>query len=719
MYLFELFSFVPLFAFTVLAARNIKPDEYRAPLTGRLAISSGLVFLAALLQIYEYHCVHPSGPYHLNGLILSSLSTLYFTAFLVLEDAVYLRRIRESFYQEEYRRRLQKTAVILLCLFLTIAALLAESLLFQTSYVTLHSLRLTLFLFSLLYLGLHLYGLTELFSFRRGTIRRNYYLLTGTITIHTLLVLPLLFSDGLTAPLLFSLFIGANILYMCRIYGAFFSDTYTEMHGKILQQEQQFSQQNGLIRQIINSPEEEDLDLLHDTVEEAVDQSRNWLVNPDYGITGITIYTRKGNLLKLESTKLILGFCAPLVRNMSLKNMSRRQVNEAIFRQSFNLEEIENQEQQDITDPASQILKTLLTEREPFMLDPLPSHLKGLHRMVAFTPVFDKKNLLALLAVFKDNFDKIYPTEERELKTLADNLGVILMIRRGKAQIREQNRLQGEMEIAQRLQSAIVPREIPLPGYETAASMTPATEVGGDIYDYKSLGGDHYLAIGDVSGHGLPAGITAALQMAAFHGVLEGTEIGSLSKEGPPGDKDSSLARIYDAVNRVLCTINRDRIGSDKFMTLNYLREKNGTFLHAGAHEIGLIYRSAADTVEEHQQMANGTGFMGISEYLVSSQSLGRFSLNPGDILLLYSDGLIEAANSQGELFGIDRLKEVLRRKSTSPAGDILREIQETLRHFLHPAGTSKEMPIMSDDITLVILKKNPTQGKKSGLSPV
>ncbi len=707
MYLLHLFSFIPLLALTSLAGIHLQNDSMRNPQICRLALSSGILLLAGLVQTLDYLLIRPDGPYLLNSAVLGSLSILYFAAFLLLEDAVYFRRIRESFYQGQYRKRLRRAGLFLAVLLVIVLSLTLFSLQDLTGEKTLPlpleaagTVRFLLLAFTLTYIGLHLYSLTELFSFRRGTIRRNYYLFPTTLSLHLLLALPILLTDGLNRPLLFPLFLLANILYMVRVYGYFFADTITELRGIIIHLKQRAVTQNNLIRRLINAPEQEDLELLRSTVEEAVDRSRSLLVNPDYGITGVTVYTRKGPLLKLENRRLILGFCSPITRNRSLKNMSRRQVNETIFRQSFPLDEISGTPSADLTDPASQILKSLLTEKEAFILQPLPPYLRGIHRMVAFYPVFDDDHLLALLVIFKDNFDKIYPAEERELKVLSNNLTVISMIRRGKAEIRERNRLQGEMEIAQGLQESIVPKKLPIPGYDTAASMTPASEVGGDIYDYKNLSRGHYLAIGDVSGHGLPAGITAALQMAAFHGVLEGTEI------------SGSLDSIYDAVNRVLCTLNRDRIGSDKFMTMNYLREENGRFLHAGAHEIGLIYRAETGSVEERPQMATETGFMGISEYLVSSQSLDSFQLFPGDILLLYSDGIIEAANLQNEQFGMERLKTVLREKAPQASEVIIRSIRRELDLFRQAssprANLSAEAPNL-DDITLVIIKKLPS----------
>ena len=117
-------------------------------------------------------------------------------------------------------------------------------------------------------------------------------------------------------------------------------------------------------------------------------------------------------------------------------------------------------------------------------------------------------------------------------------------------------------------------------GYHIAHTSIAATEVGGDNYDFRATKNGNWISIGDVSGHGLEAGILALIAQSAFNYgafMLEQEE-----RDNPQGD-------MYDFVNKTLVLLSTFRAGSYSFMTQNYFFEKNGTFYCAGAQEVGIL----------------------------------------------------------------------------------------------------------------------------------
>jgi sigma-B regulation protein RsbU (phosphoserine phosphatase) len=303
-----------------------------------------------------------------------------------------------------------------------------------------------------------------------------------------------------------------------------------------------------------------------------------------------------------------------------------------------------------------------------------------------------------VITVFKDSFDKLYPAERDVLLELAENLATIFALISGKEIQRERNRLQGEMNIAKDLQTAILPKNITMEGYDVGSFMETASEVGGDVFDFLPTPYGNYFGIGDVSGHGLPAGMMAVISIAALHGAIDASKV--LGKPLP-------LDQVFDSVNRVLCTLNRDRIGSDKFMTQNYFHEKNGKIQGIGSHLVTVVYRKDKDAFEELPGLSGQAGYMGLSEYSVSAQSLVEFSMKSGDILVLYSDGVSEAKNGNGTMFALDGIKQGLMENITKTPDEIIRGLLDNLRRHSATGDLKKHGGFFTDDISLVVIRKS------------
>jgi phosphoserine phosphatase RsbU/P len=243
----------------------------------------------------------------------------------------------------------------------------------------------------------------------------------------------------------------------------------------------------------------------------------------------------------------------------------------------------------------------------------------------------------------------------------------------------QQERLERELQLAMEIQQRFQPTAPPVvPGYEFQGISFPCYEIGGDYYDFiQRDDGRLVIALGDVSGKGT----AAALLMSSLHAAIH----------AQTGSHDT-LVQTISAVNRYLA----ENIPPNRFVTLFYaeLDPESGalSFLNAG-HNPPLIVH-AAGTVE---QLASGGLPLGIKAD--ADYREGRTHLQLGDVLVIYSDGVTEAASPNGEEFGPTRLYEVVSRNVDASAAGIRDRIESALTKFSQ--GTQA-----ADDITLVIVKR-------------
>jgi len=253
----------------------------------------------------------------------------------------------------------------------------------------------------------------------------------------------------------------------------------------------------------------------------------------------------------------------------------------------------------------------------------------------------------------------------------------------------QQERLKRELQLAMEIQQRFQPTTSPqVAGYEFQGISFPCYEIGGDYYDFiPRADGRLVIALGDVSGKGT----AAALLMSSLHAAIH----------AQTGSHDS-LVETISAVNNYLAA----NIPPNRFVTLFYaeLDPDSGalSFLNAG-HNPPLIIH-AAGTVE---QLAAGGLPLGIRTNAEYRE--GRTQLQLGDVLVIYSDGVTEAASPSGEEFGPTRLYEVVQRNVDASAAGIRDRIESALTKFSQ--GTQA-----ADDITLVIVKRQ-TEAKQLAVS--
>ena len=233
-----------------------------------------------------------------------------------------------------------------------------------------------------------------------------------------------------------------------------------------------------------------------------------------------------------------------------------------------------------------------------------------------------------------------------------------------------------------RIQTGILPGERQIPGLQIAAMMLPATEVGGDYFDILPFRDGCWLGVGDVAGHGLNAG----LMMLMIQSTV------SASTYGRP---QASPSEIWTAVNAVLYDNVRLRLKRDEHATLTLLHyEVSGLLTFAGAHEDLVIYRSKSRACELVRTPGTWAGVM--VEFAPGTIRDSQVTLEPGDVLLLYTDGITEAMNAQREMYGLDRLCAALAAVATEPV-ELVRD------HILHDVqGWRAEQ---ADDLTLLVAR--------------
>jgi phosphoserine phosphatase RsbU/P len=242
--------------------------------------------------------------------------------------------------------------------------------------------------------------------------------------------------------------------------------------------------------------------------------------------------------------------------------------------------------------------------------------------------------------------------------------------------------LWSEVELAKRMQTSLLPGTGKrMNGFEVVAKMAPAKEVGGDYYDIIEIDGDRaWVTVGDVSGHGFDSGLVMMMAQTSMLSVI---------KRAP----DARPAQVLESVNKVIRE-NVSRLGSDHYMTVSALRLEGSSMAMAGKHQDVILYRAALNRTEVIP--TEGT-WLGLSDDISAELTERQIELDEGDIIVLFTDGVTEAMNREGVLFGQSRLEEALNQYADLPPRRILDKIFEEVSSF-----QAEQM----DDMTLVVIKK-------------
>jgi serine phosphatase RsbU (regulator of sigma subunit)/tetratricopeptide (TPR) repeat protein len=272
--------------------------------------------------------------------------------------------------------------------------------------------------------------------------------------------------------------------------------------------------------------------------------------------------------------------------------------------------------------------------------------------------------------------------EERTAELAQANAEITILNDRLKA---DNVRMATELDITRRLQQMILPKQGELnaiSGLDIAGFMEPAEEVGGDYYDVLQYQDRVKIGIGDVTGHGLESGVLMIMAQTAVRTLLEG------NFTDPPN--------FLGVLNRTVYQ-NAQRMNCDKTMTLALLDYADGILQISGQHEEVLVVRSGGK-VERIDTLDLGFPIAMVEE-MTEFVTTARIELNPGDVVVLYTDGITEAWNLDRQEYGLERLIEVVQQNCHKSAQEIQQAVISDVKEYI---GQQK----VYDDITLLVLKQ-------------
>jgi sigma-B regulation protein RsbU (phosphoserine phosphatase) len=263
------------------------------------------------------------------------------------------------------------------------------------------------------------------------------------------------------------------------------------------------------------------------------------------------------------------------------------------------------------------------------------------------------------------------------LRTLAREAATVIENARLFAAARAKVRLDHEIEIASQIQHTLLPKSLPnTPEVAVAGSTLSCHSVGGDCFDVIQLGGGRFgFFVGDVSGKGISAALLATLLQGVFFTTAA---------------MDISLPGVFSRVNLYLC----ERSGEDRYATVFYgVLDKMGRFEYVNAGHVPPLLRRKSGVLEGLGSANFPVGMFAEAEYQSS-----RIQLEPGDFLVIYTDGVSEAQNPQNEMFEEARLRRIMECFTGDTVEQLGDAIREGMRAFTEGAA-------QSDDVTILVVQ--------------
>jgi predicted ATPase/serine phosphatase RsbU (regulator of sigma subunit) len=246
--------------------------------------------------------------------------------------------------------------------------------------------------------------------------------------------------------------------------------------------------------------------------------------------------------------------------------------------------------------------------------------------------------------------------------------------------------LWSEMDLARKIQTVLLPNETRFRDYEVSAMMVPASTVGGDYYDIIRTDGSDWVMIGDVSGHGVTAGLSMMMIQTAIRTVvLSGAQGAQLTP-----------AQVLSRVNAAVRS-NLQKVSEDHYMTITGLQLQGSSVRYSGLHQDILIYRAKARAVERVETRGMWIGPVDDIGPLLRDDTM---ELGNGDIVLLFTDGITEAMVG-GQRFGTNGLAAAFGELASSgqDSGSILKGIMRNV-----------EGSVQQDDVTMMAVRYVPQQ---------
>jgi serine phosphatase RsbU (regulator of sigma subunit) len=302
-------------------------------------------------------------------------------------------------------------------------------------------------------------------------------------------------------------------------------------------------------------------------------------------------------------------------------------------------------------------------------------------RSILAVPLQTNDQVIGLIYLDSPNHIREFNREDLNLLTVMANIAAISIENRRLVEVEEAERAMAkEMQQAAQIQQSLLPSVAPkTAGADIAAKTVPARHVGGDYYDFIPFPDGHIgLIVGDVAGKGLPASLLMSSLQARVHVLFE-----------EPSDLGAKIERL----NKATCGNCPD----NRFITffMGILDTHTGEFVYISAgHNPPLIVRAGGG----YETLGGGGGIiLGILPMAKYEES--RATLEKGDVLVMFSDGVTEAPNPADEEYGEDRLANLVAELAASPAKDIVDAVHKSVHEFTEGAPPF-------DDITVVVARR-------------
>jgi phosphoserine phosphatase RsbU/P len=310
--------------------------------------------------------------------------------------------------------------------------------------------------------------------------------------------------------------------------------------------------------------------------------------------------------------------------------------------------------------------------------DPVYVNARDRTRSEMVAPIISNDEVIGCFDLESDQLNAYSNDDLEVLMLLASQVAIIIEKVMLHEQLIEKKRLQGQLEVARQVQLALLPPEDPaLSGYDVSAYNFPTEEVSGDYYDWVRIYDDQIgIVIADVSGKGVPAAILMAFLRASLRAA---SHIGYATH--------ISMAKV----NYLLW----ESIERNQFVTAIYgiLDASNRTLSYSNAgHNPPLLIRADGET------RFIDCGEQPLGMFRETRYHENHLRLDPGDVLVLYTDGATEANSPTGEEFGKDRLVEAVKKSIDRPAHEMIASIQMAILEWTASVGAS-------DDVTFFIIK--------------
>ncbi len=253
--------------------------------------------------------------------------------------------------------------------------------------------------------------------------------------------------------------------------------------------------------------------------------------------------------------------------------------------------------------------------------------------------------------------------------------------------LKEHKRISSELNLAQKIQHDLIPREAPeIPSLEITAKTKSAAEIGGDSFDFLPQEKQTFFYIGDVTGHGIPAGLVM---------IMVDTLI-------------SAFAEMSETARDLILSVNKflkPKLQPNMFMTMVMLRwhhEERKMYFAGGGHEHILHFKAREGKCEAIMSGGIAIGMLPDASAVIKEQEL---DFQEGDFLILYSDGITECKNMSGEQFGLERLQKLTEDKAPS-----VQTTKEMFDHLAKEVTIFVEEHVQEDDMSLIVVKHTGNQ---------